>query len=67
MDVLKLAILAFIAGGVLLAVFGVGIVKSVMIAGAATTLVMAIAVWKSRRDGGRKPQDDDTPRGPTIK
>jgi hypothetical protein len=65
MDVLKLAILAFLTGGVLLAIAQVSIINSILISGGATAVVMAIAVVHSRRVD-RKPADDDQPQGPTI-
>jgi drug/metabolite transporter (DMT)-like permease len=66
MDVLKLAVLAFIAAGVLLAISGVSAVKAVIVSGTVTFIVMAIAVLRSRRAPNKKPEDD-TPHGPTIK
>lgn len=66
MDVLRLAILAFIAAGIVLAISGVSAVRAVMISGAVTLIVMVIAVIRSRRAPPPKPKDDIS-RGPTIK
>lgn len=66
MDVLKLAILAFIAAGIVLAMSGVGYVKAVLISGGVTIVIMLIAIWRTRN----KPQDkepEEPPQGPTIK
>lgn len=66
MDVLRLAILAFIATGIVLAMSNVSAVKSVIISGSITAIVMLIAVIRDRRRPRRKKEEEDTPRGPTI-
>ena len=66
MDVLRLAILAFIAAGIVLAISGVSAVHAVMISGGVTLIVMVIAIIRSRRAPPPK-KEDDVARGPTIK
>jgi len=65
-DVLRLAILAFIAAGIVLAMSGVSAVMAVIISGGVTFVVMAIAIIRARRAERPKPKDEG-PRGPTIK
>jgi quinol-cytochrome oxidoreductase complex cytochrome b subunit len=66
MDVLKLAILAFIAAGIVLSIAGLSAVQSILISGAVTAVVMVIAVIRSRINDKRpKPEEDDS-YGPTI-
>ncbi len=65
MDVLRLAILAFIAAGVVLSISGVSAVMAVIISGGVTLIVMAIAIIRMRCGQGKKPEDEE-PRGPTI-
>ena len=65
MDVLKLAILAFIAAGIVLAMSGISHIHAVLISGGVTTIIMLIAIWRTRN----KPQDkepEEPPQGPTI-
>ncbi len=66
MDVLRLAILAFIAAGVLLAISGVSAVRAVLISGGVTLIVMVIAIIRYCRTPTPK-KEDDVARGPTIK
>jgi hypothetical protein len=66
MDVLRLAVLAFIAAGIVLAMAGVSAVKSVIIAGGTTAVVMVIAIFRITRAPTRD-EKEETPRGPTIK
>ena len=65
MDVLRLAILAFIAAGVVLYISGASIVLSVIISGGVTLIVMAIAIIRMRMGQKEEPEDEE-PRGPTI-
>ncbi len=65
MDVLKLAIFAFIAAGIVLYMAQVSLVHSVLISGGVTIIIMLIAIWRTRQ----KPQDkkpEEPPQGPTI-
>jgi drug/metabolite transporter (DMT)-like permease len=66
MDVLRLAILAFVAAGIVLAISGVSAVMAVIISGSVTAVVMLIAVVRNHRRPRQEPKDD-IPRGPTIK
>jgi hypothetical protein len=66
MDVLRLAVLAFLAAGVVLAMSGVSAVRAVLIAGGTTLVVMVIAVIRLSRAPETK-EEEDTPKGPTIK
>ncbi|MBT3193642.1 MAG: hypothetical protein HN341_13920 [Verrucomicrobia bacterium] len=65
MDILRLAILAFIATGIVLAMSNVSAVKAVIISGSLTAIVMLIAIIRDRRRPAQK-KEDDTPHGPTI-
>ena len=65
MDVLRLAILAFIAAGVVLYISGASIVMSIIISGGVTLIVMAIAIIRMLRGQKDEPEDEE-PRGPTI-
>jgi hypothetical protein len=68
MDVLKLAILAFIAAGIVLSIAGLSAVQSILISGAVTAVVMVIAVIRSRINDRKPPREDnDTSYGPSIK
>jgi len=66
MDTLKLAILAFIAGGIVLYMAKVTTVHAILISGAVCIVVTTIAVIRYKVDPP-KPKGDDTPKGPTIK
>lgn len=66
MDTLKLAILAFIAGGIVLYMAEVSTVHAILISGAICIVVTTIAVIRYKVDPP-KPKPDDTPKGPTIK
>ncbi len=66
MDVLRLAILAFIAAGIVLAISGVSAVRAIMISGGVTLVVMVIAIIRCCRAPTPK-KKDDIPPGPTIK
>lgn len=66
MDTLKLAILAFIAGGIVLYMADVSTVHAILISGAVCIVVTTIAVIRYKVDPP-KPKPDDTPDGPTIK
>lgn len=66
MDTLKLAILAFIAGGIVLYMADVSTVHAILISGAVCIVVTTIAVIRYKVDPP-KPKPDDTPKGPTIK
>jgi len=67
MDILKLAILAFIAAGIVLAISGVSAVHAILISGGVTAVVMAIAVIRNRYRNPDPEPKDDIPHGPTIK
>jgi len=70
MDVFKLAILAFIAVGIVLAMAGVSPVQSILISGGMTLIVMVIAVIRSRhadRAAASNDKADSDQIGPTIK
>lgn len=65
MDILKLAILAFVAGGIVLFMANVSTVNAILISAGACTVVTAIAVIRYKVDPPKK-KPDDTPKGPTI-
>ena len=70
MDIFKLAILAFIAAGIVLAMAGTTPVQAILISGGVTLVVMTIAIIRSRRAdraAAAKKEDDDKEIGPTIK
>ncbi len=67
MDVFKLAILAFIAAGIVLAMSGIDHTHAVLISGGITTLFMLIAIWRTRKKPQDKDQEDKPSPGPTIK
>ncbi len=67
MDILKFAILAFIAAGIVLGMLNIGYVQAILISGGVTIVVMIIAVIRSRRhDRLQKPKEKEL-EGPTIK
>jgi hypothetical protein len=67
MDILKLSILAFVAGGIVLYMAEVSTVHAILISGAICIVVTAIAVIRYRIDPPKENDNDDTPDGPTIK
>jgi len=67
MDILKLAILAFTAGGIVLYMANVSTVHAILISGAACIVVTTIAVIRYKVDPPKPKPDDKTPKGPTIK
>ncbi len=66
MDTLKIAILAFIAGGIVLYMANVSTIHAILISGAVCMIVTLVAVIRYKVDPP-KPKQDDTPKGPTIK
>jgi hypothetical protein len=66
MDTLKMAILAFIAGGIVLYMANVSTIHAILISGAVCIIVTIVAVIRYKVDPP-KPKHDDTPKGPTIK
>ena len=67
MDVFKLAILAFVAAGIVLWMANVSLGHSVLISGGITVVIMLIAIWRTRKKPQDKNKTDESPRGPTIK
>lgn len=67
MDTLKLAILAFIAGGIVLFMADVSMVNSILISSVVMTVVTIIAVVRYKVDPPKKKHGPDTEQGPTIK
>ena len=67
MDILKLAVLAFVAGGIVLFMAEVSTVHAILISGAVCIVVTTIAVIRYKVDPPQPKQDDDIPKGPTIK
>lgn len=65
MDTLKLAILAFVAGGIVLYMANVSTVNAILISSAVCAVVTVIAVIRYRT-APPKPGKDDKPQGPTI-
>jgi hypothetical protein len=65
MDTLKLAILAFIAGGIVLYIANVSTVHAILISSAVCIVVTVIAVVRYKVDPP-KPKKTDKPQGPTI-
>ncbi len=66
MDVFKLAILAFVAAGIVLWMAKVSLVHAVLISGGVTTVVMLIAIYRTRKNSQDKAEKDETQQGPTI-
>ncbi|HAS81489.1 MAG TPA: hypothetical protein DCS43_02120 [Verrucomicrobia bacterium] len=66
MDVLKLTILAFIAGGIVLFMADVSIINAILISAAVCTVITTIAVIRYQVDPP-KPKPDEKVKGPTIK
>ena len=66
MDLLKLAILAFIAGGIVLYMADVSAEKSIMISAMVMSVVTLIAVIRYKIDPPAKKPDKDADQGPTI-
>ena len=65
MDTLKLAVLAFIAGGVVLYMADVSTVNAILISALVSTVVMIIAVLRCK-EGPPKPRNDAGDSGPTF-
>lgn len=65
MDTFKLAILAFIAGGIVLYMANVSTVNAILISSAVCTVATVIAVIRYRTVPP-KTKKDDKPQGPTI-
>ncbi len=65
MDTLKLAILACIAGGMVLYMANASIVQSILISAGVCIVVTIVAVIRYKVDPPT-PKKDDTPDGPTI-
>lgn len=66
MDTLKIAILAFVAGGIVLFLAKVSAIHAILISGAVCIIVTTVAVIRYKVDPP-KPRTEDTPKGPTIK
>lgn len=66
MDMLKLAILAFIAGGIVLSMANVTANHAILISAVVMIIVTIIAIIRSGTNPREKKQDN-TPKGPTIK
>lgn len=66
MDTLKLAILAFIAGGIVLYMADVSIERSILISAVVCTIFTTIAVIRHKNHPPRK-QKKQPPEGPTIR
>lgn len=67
MDMLKLAILAFIAGGIVLYMANVSTVHAILISGLVCIVVTVIAVVRYKVGGpAPKSKDGEKPQGPTI-
>jgi len=66
MDALKLTILAFIAGGIVLYMADVSTVHAILISAAVCTVVTTIAVIRYQVDPP-KPKPEEKIKGPTIK
>ena len=67
MDTLKLAILAFIAGGIVLYMAQVSMVNAILISAAVMTIVTIIAVARYKVAPPKKKPGPDINRGPSIK
>ena len=68
MDTLKLAILAFIAGGIVLYMANVSTVNAILISAVVMTIFTVIAVVRYKVDPpAKKKPDHDINKGPTIK
>lgn len=67
MDTLKLAILAFIAGGIVLFMANVSMVNAILISAVVMTIVTTIAVCRYKVDSpGKKPRPGKD-QGPPVK
>ncbi len=67
MDLLKLAMLAFVAGGIVLYMADVRAEQAILISAIVMTVVTVIAVIRYKVDPpASKPDDDDVDKGPTI-
>ena len=67
MDLLKLAILAFAAGGIVLYMANVSAVNAILISAVVMTIVTTLAVMRYKVDKPRKKPGPDAEQGPTIK
>lgn len=67
MDTLKLSILAFIAGGIVLYMADVSTVNAILISAVVMTVVTAVAVVRYKVDPPKKKPGPDVHKGPTIK
>lgn len=67
MDTLKLAILAFVAGGIVLYMADVSTVKAILISGGVCIIATTIAVIRYKVDPPKPKGDDQLPKGPTIR
>ena len=67
MDTLKLAILAFVAGGIVLYMANVNMVNAILISAVVMTFVTIIAVARYKVAPPKKKPGPDKDRGTTIK
>lgn len=67
MDTLKLAILAFTAGGIVLYMANVNMVNAILISAVVMTIVTTIAVIRYKVDPPKKKPGPNVDKGPTIK